>query len=388
MSSLFDRVVKFTEGLLDTTLSASQKDDISDFIEENEKYIPAENTVQLVATLSTEYVNELQKQTGNMNISKFLGIDNLEELKLAINPKANKKIAHVCLDSRYARFTPDCKHLQWDIYNAISEFGNSTNILHNLRNITRVRCASIVTRKFTSVMGRASVLIEELAAQSFVFPNGKRFHFLALLNDLQAPLALPDRNQSYGPMYNVADFTIYEKYELLMGYKFNEGIYDFNIPVNNLNTITISIGDPVNLLVIPKYEYFNATLTVPDPNFYEYFLITLTEPHNLNPNIATGSPFGPNGNPYSIFIDGLTVNTNYWVDPYFVNGVNGKEWASVVVVDAYTLRVNQEEIPPGTYQGFVGFTEGFSPQQLVWTNVRVRINSFRVIINLEIEYDE
>lgn len=382
--ALFDRVVKFAEGLLEVSLSEQQKSDVAAFIEENEKYVSAETTTELIATLATEYVNDLQKQTGDMNISKFLGMGSLEELKVSITPKANKKLAYVCLDSRYARFSPDCKHLQWDVYNAISEYGNSTNVIHNLRNITRVRCASIVTRKFASPMARASVLIEELSAQSFVFPNGKRFHFLALLNDLQLPMDLGSRNEQNGPMFSIADFTIYDKYELLMGYRFNEGIYNFNIPVNILNTITVAIGDPVDLLVIPKYEYFNATITLTSP-FYQDFTVTLNEPHNLNGNSLIGLP----GTPYSIFLDGLVSDfPNSALDTFFVNNVNGKEWAAVLVTGPNTLLVNMVEYPPGFYVGVPNNFMGFSPQQTVFENVRVRINSFRVIINLEIEYEE
>jgi hypothetical protein len=277
--------------------------------------------------------------------------------------------------------------LQWDVFESLIEGLNSTSVVGKIRNITNVRCASIVTRKFTSAMQRASILIEEMSAQSFILPNGRRFHFLALLNDLQNPINIADRNL-IEVAFVVSDFTIYNKYELLMGYRFNDGNYHFNKPITALNTLTISIGDPAELLVIPKYEYFNATITpnvtavVGPDSFGTGFTITLDEPHNLNANTLLGVPAAP-GTPYSIFVDGLTSDNP--VDNAWVANVNQTEWAATLVTGSNTLFCDYSMYAPGYYGGVPAVVTNQQPKGNL-SSVRVRINSFRIIINLEMEY--
>lgn len=360
----------------------------------------------------TAYENDLQSAQSNemipraqysnrdisINISSFLGIDTFEKLIRELNPKVTKKKAYVCLDSRYARFLNNCTKLQWDYSNALITTDNSTSVIGNVRNITSVRMLSMVVRKFTSAAQRASICIEEFSAQAFILPNGRRFHFIGLLNDLQNNSIAIDYRAASGSKTAVIvpDFTTYDKYELIAGYRFNDGIYRFNKPITDLNTFTISIGDPFNLVTVPKYEFYDvAAVYLPFTDVSKYFAsirLTFPEPHfHIGSNyFDTDLVIGDIPNILmSVFIDDASSTDP--ANATLINDINTTEFTMAVIIDPYTIDVR--------------FTDGnlfraglhdVSGLPLIRTidpvppidigKVRVRINSYRVIMNFELDY--
>jgi hypothetical protein len=407
LDSTTDKLDSTTDKLDSTTDKLDSTTDKLDSTTDNAINIDNKTEESTVVDPITAYENDLQSAQSNelvprvqysnrdtsINISSFLGIDTFEKLIRELNPKVSKKKAYVCLDSRYARFLNNCTKLQWDYSNALITTDNSTSVIGNVRNITSVRMLSMVVRKFTSVAQRASICIEEFSAQAFILPNGRRFHFIGLLNDLQNnSIAIDYRAASASQLFlYVPDFTTYDKYELIAGYKFNDGIYRFNKPITDLNTFTISIGDPFSPVTIPKYEFFDVSL-------YYYFSsdfgfrrvrLTFNEPHfhigsNYFVSDLVSYPDKPNIL-MSVFIDGLVSSSP--TDDFIVNILNTTEFTLTQIIDAYTMDVYIT--PAGLLKAGKNSMPGFSVT--LGTNrplnkARVRINSYRVIMNFELDY--
>lgn len=251
-------------------------------------------------------LDKILKETNVSDIQDIMGIKSLKKLAAIFNPAAVQKKAYITLDSKYARFLDNNTRLQWDYSETLVDTGNSVNSTNSIGNITEMKIYSVVVPKFTSTLSRGTILVEEFQSQSFICPNGRRFHFMGLLNDLLTPITsfnyipLDLRAASVAAEGFVPDFPC-DKYELLSGYRFNEGAYRFTHPINRIDTLTISIGDPLTPISIPRYRYTNVTVVSLDiigtgaypsfPYFGEIVLQTF-EPHYL-PTNAPANTYSP-----------------------------------------------------------------------------------------------
>lgn len=388
------RVAKFVEGLTDLSLTPYEKKKLKEFVAVNHEYVKDKRGIVQVAELATEFIeaqkseekeymadtnSELEKKEylmrEDLDLVSFLGLDTFDRFIAEINPQAKRKRAYMCLDSRYARFNQACTKLTWDFTNNLNVINNSTNVVGPVRDITWIRMHSMVVRKFTSIPQRATILIEELAAQAFVMPSGRRFHFVGLLNDLQNPINLATRNAVIVSTA-VPDFTLFDKYELLAGYKFNDGYYRFNKPITTLNEITISVGDPDTLVVLPKYEFTNVTIIDVQPGFID---IDLNEPHYyISPNNTY--VFALN-TCYSVFVDGFDS-----VDTSVNDLINSKEFTMVSILTPTQIRLSFDDAPAGWHFPFPPVINVIVPPAVPWTARAIRFNSYRIIMNFELEY--
>jgi hypothetical protein len=406
-NNLIKRINKFTASLIERSLTKLEDENLFKFIEENKQFVQTDDIIKYIAILADAYADiiennqdtktlsqvllnnsedsNLDTYNTKVDISHFMSITSIDQFIKEIIPV--KKTAYISLDSKNATYLNNNTKLQWSLVNSVTMQDNNALITYPIKNITKVRCSSITIHKFPTNMQRASILIDELSEQSFIFPNGKRFHFLALVNNLVDPIDLNSRNTSTEDLYVVSEPS-FIKYELLMGYRFNEGNYHFNKVVNNLDNITISIADPLNLIAIPKYEHFNVTIT---PDNYS-MLIQFEEPHylpiitQLNSNDDLISAVNSRMTEvYSIFIDDV-IDENPPNNKTYVDLLIGKEWSNVVTVNDTTLRAMYRELPPG-FHIKSSYTNLIIPNPLQSSfKARVRINTFRVNINLEIEY--
>lgn len=388
------RVAKFVEGLTGLGLTSYEKKKLQKFIDVNREYVKDKRDVLQVAKLAIEFIesqkseekeymadvnHDLEKKEylmrEDLNLVSFLGLDTFDRFIAEVNPQAKRKRAYMCLDSRYARFNQACTRLTWNFTNNLNVINNSTNVVGPVRDISWIRMHSVVVRKFDSIPQRATILIEELAAQAFIMPSGRRFHFVGLLNDLQNPINFGNRNAA-GVGQGVPDFTIFDKYELIAGYKFNEGYYRFNKPITTLNEITISIGDPDTLVVLPKYEFTNVTVIDVQPGFID---IELNEPHyyispNSNYSFASGTW-------YSVFVDGFNS-----IDPNINDLINSREFTLITILTPTRIRLSFDDAPAGWHNPFPPVTNLIFPPAAPWTARAVRFNSYRIIMNFELEY--
>ena len=368
-----DRIYKFVSGLLNRKLTYEEKTGLISFINRehtrgNMGTQDAQASVIYIADMAKKYY-ELLVNKSVCDINSVFGYTNIRQ--------PNR--AYLCLDSRYATFNNERTKLSWCISETMNNTDNISSLIGGVRNINWIRMQSVVVHKFSSTPQRATILIEELASQSFLMPSGRKFHFVGLLNDIQNPISVGDRNASVEA--TTPDITMFDTYELLSGYKFNEGFYRFNQPISMLNNITVSVGNPDSLVVIPKYEYVNGTVV---SMYSDSITIELGEAHNLITQNGTGYVLGTW---YSVFVDGL--NTNEATNRIYENYVNRREHTCITLPTATRITITFRDYPAGYY----GVLPSIHYQPLndvplsQVSTVRVRINCYRVIINLEMEYD-
>lgn len=316
---------------------------------------------------------ESKANTNHKSLNSIANINNIDKLIRIMNPKAYKKVAYVCLDSRYAEFLDNNTRLRFAYTNFISEFNNATSVIGNVKNIISVRMLSMTIRSFSSVADRAGIAIDEFNAQAIVLPNGRRFHFMGLLNDLSFPVPLTARNAKQVPI--IPDVSIYRKYELLAGYKFNEGFYHFNKPITSINTLTVSISDPFSLVTIPKYEFMNVQVANVTATTVD---LIFDGPHYYNDSDI-----------FSMFIDEFTT-TDPVSDAVLINWLNTQEHLLANVIDANTLQVDYHAANKAGQVATPIFAK-VMPVMVIPpigspSTCRVRINSQRVIMNFEFHY--
>lgn len=337
--------------------------------------------------ISNNYSKQILDQAVKINAA--FSISNINDLIKEVLPENKTKKAYICLDSRYAEFSTDFKKMKWNYINTLQEGLNSTNVVGPVKNITAIRMLSFTTRKFTSAAQRASVLIEELSAQSFIFQNGRHFHFVGLINDLINPVSLDTRGLIIGAAYYIDDYTIINKVEILSGFKFSDGWYRFHKPIKALDTLTVSLGDPFNLVAFPKYEFSNVTISFVGT----VATIVFEEPHQypsiVNDWTNTFYPPPPQYDEYSLFIDGFTTDDPV-ADAVLIDWINKQEYTSVEIKDASTIEIRiLEDLPAGVNVApVVNVVPGLAPPVGVPSKVRVRFNSYRIIMNYEVEYLE
>lgn len=370
---MHSRIKDMVSKLIDRELTMREAILLGEFTNTNLKLLKNDGEVQQVAKIAEEFINILEgkNKPEDFNLTSTLGMDTISDFIKKINPEAKTKKAYMCLDSRYAEFNNACTKLTWSFTNDSYDVYNSTNVLNPIRNIVSIRMHSIVVRKFDSIPKRATIAIEELGSQAFIMGNGRRFHFFGLLNDVQLPTALDTRNTAETGFYP-DDFASFRKYELLSGYKFNDGIYKFNKPVTLLDKITISIGNPDELVIIPRYEFKNIIVSNVTTTYIE---ITCESEHFYE------NYYVPYAN-YSVFLDGFSSS-----DTMFDTTINEYEFTKVQTVSPIVVRLYYTQYIAG-----VLFDPTTTPDTTMiapagpWTATGMRFNSYRVIMNFELEY--
>lgn len=364
-----ERVVK---KVFERELDQSEVDVIKKIYDRNKKYVE-----EIDDDFIEGVIDILQgKPRSVANFVGFLGIYDFDDFVKAVNPKAVKKHAYMTLDSRYARWSDDNCHLSWDVYHALTNYGNSTSIVKDdLRNITSIRMHSMVVKMFPSVAQRASILIEELGAQAFLLPNGRRFHFVGLLDNVLTPVDLSMRNAAALPVYG--DINLMSKYELLSGYKFNDGWFHFKDRITKLDQITVSIGDPFTLVPLQRYEFLACEI------------ISFTD-HNMQIDLGAlqvleDESFGIIYNAQSVHVSGL-VSPGPAFDNY-VNMVNNTTFNLVSLSGGgHILTITYGIANPGDLVGLLlNILDPFPP--LPVNKVNVIFDTYRILMNFEIEYD-
>lgn len=431
-ASILTSISKFTSRVLGRPLTANENSDLIDFVAENDRFVDKNNRMRYVAKLADAYVEFIRNQEADKakiveiesqvekakveglqsgalvpsdlssdlstekdniidaDIQSIFGINDFNTFIHVMNPAARRRIAYMCLDSRYARFNSNCTKLTWDFENSLVDSPNSTNIVGKIRDITSIRMYSFVICDFDTTYGRATVFIEELAAQSFMLQSGRRFHFMTMLNNTQYPADVGTRNTkpSTAGIANIADFVLSDKFELLAGYRFNEGYYYFNKPITKLDTITISVGNPNDLVNIGKYEYFKVAMlfdnSLPVIGVPGGIMITLTFPEIIYWTGLLGGTFIG-----SLFIDDFTTS-NPIADKPLIDWVNGREFTRCRMLGTFLptkviVEINGN-LPAGFGTSFNVYPAGVVLPVGTPSTCRVRINSARVIMNFELEY--
>lgn len=152
------------------------------------------------------------------------------------------RIAQVLLDSNNAQSVGN--DLRWDVvnYNIISS-GNVC-VANSIKNIVGIQTNGFrMSHTSYGLYPIFTMLIRELAAQSTIAHQNRRFHF----------------------MYQMSSITNFKPYDSTMSYREFLPImntYLFNRPVVELSSITISLANPLDVIRIPR-----KTITISSENF-------------------------------------------------------------------------------------------------------------------------
>ncbi len=231
-------------------------------------------------------------QNTNVDIENIMELSTQDDLIKLINPSAGYASRILVLDSLYQDDTMNGSgKIAWDIIpsrdlnnmNQSGTIGGNTlsgaNSTEPLKNIVGIRLMpfrllmvdinnSYNYRYNTDPLFLWTILIEELDIQSIIGPTGRKYHFMAAVEELTNQITLKNgRSSSYAKFWEMTT------------HNYNQGYYWFRQPITELTRMTLSFGCPwyqFNIknskfpVTINKYNisgtdylaaYINTTLT-------------------------------------------------------------------------------------------------------------------------------
>jgi len=172
-----------------------------------------------------------QFEKSDIKINSFLGVNDLSTLQMLFNPESLYVRYYVVLDSDYRIVEGDTmSRFKWNYTNSLNlqdGFANSTGSVRDVIGMRLYQPRIPYSAAMNTTAKRVSILIDEFAPQAFIGENGRRFHFLMRPN-------IPPG----GPPTSIEIST--EDY--------NDGLFHFRKPITTFDTLTVSFGDPLNLI--------------------------------------------------------------------------------------------------------------------------------------------
>lgn len=187
-----------------------------------------------------------------VQIKKFFGLMDKWYIQRQINPKAQYQYAYILLDTNNTapELSSDTK-FGWKVINYTSQQTGTVNVVNNIRDLVGMRIFPVTMRLITpvgetgknyvnnvvNINNNFTILIHEFQAQSFVGREGRKFHFAlfpALMN-----IQYPTKGPGFTPANPYFEFTTSGK---------ANGWFWFRKPITEFHTMTISIGNPFDLV--------------------------------------------------------------------------------------------------------------------------------------------
>ena len=323
----------------------------------------------------------------NYNVKSFLNQSDLISLFRLLNPQLKQKKAYITLDSKYATYSESNTKLRWELIEGLTETDTSFNVVGGLKNVISIKIYSVlITPQFTSSMKRGTILIDEFAAQSFVAPNGRRYHMMGLLNDPALPISIGARSTVAIDYGYTPDISVRNKYEILAGFRFNEGVYNFNQPITTFNSLTLSFGNPFNLINMRKHiipncyfetiHYQALSGDILDDDYYGNFDLVCPEPHFITNTI------------YSLKIIGFTTDDPV-TDAEWITYMNNNEFTKAIALDSTRIRIYPRQIcPPGVHPTRIEYNSSTWADSYVGNGsiFSIQFDTVRSIVNIEFTY--
>ncbi len=197
----------------------------NDVIKYNTNNLNTSLTPSLTPSLNTDATNL------KLNVNKFLGINDLSELKMLFNPSSMLVHYYLVLDSDYRDTTNEnstnITKFKWNYTPTQSTiergFCNSVGVIRDIIGMRMYQPRVPYKSTMDTDAKRVSILIEEFAAQSFIAENGRRFHFILRPEFVSGATSIELSTEDY-----------------------NDGIFNFRKPITKLDTVTISLGNPLD----------------------------------------------------------------------------------------------------------------------------------------------
>ena len=255
---------------------------------------------------------EVIANSGNTSIQlaidKVFGMNDPRELQLAFNPETQYQKHYIVLDSRYRLLTTNGTSVfRWQYVDNANISSGAVNTIGTIKNLVSMKLYQPVfpNKSLNSMTQRLSILIDEFSAQSFIASANRRYHFITRTN--------PTSNG---------------KYVECQTEDFNDGVYKFHTPITQFNTLTITFGDPLDIISLP-YDRANVTFT-----YGVTTTVTCPIAHNLT---STDRVF------FNDFTSDAPVT-----DKIYIDAINDKFGLAVTVTSptTFTIPVSTNTITP------------------------------------------
>ena len=229
LAALPDRIIQL---MYDDDVNRYEADYDIKQIQKTEMQIGSDDT----AMRDRELISKFAALTSfSAEIQSIFGHVNARSLVYRLNPSIKFKYKTLVLDSlQQSISTRGTGKLSWELnYSGIS-IPNTIQITEPLSNIVGLRLGPsrwqfIDSYKYSSdLIARWTILIEEFASQSFIGPNGKKFHFMLGIWKQSVSDTIFSGNYYYD----------------LSTHGFNQGYYWFNRPFDFVNNLTLEFGSP------------------------------------------------------------------------------------------------------------------------------------------------
>lgn len=225
--------------MLKSQIGVSTEDDTSQIVKSDKDFTDQ---------ITTSFANQVE-------VTSLLGNKTITDLQRIINPSLVKKTVYVIMDTRYRTLDNDgTTYFQWIFNNNEITSQGTVNAIGNIRDITALRIFPIklpynsyIDNDYT----RATIFIQEISAQSFIGQENRRFHF----------------------MFST---TVDDRWVNLEPESFNDGYFRFRTPVTRLDTITLTLGSPLEQIVFDT-DRMLSTVT----NYSTTTEFTTVSPHVL-----------------------------------------------------------------------------------------------------------
>jgi hypothetical protein len=200
-----------------------------------ESSVETQKDVYLSTAVQATDDNAALIEKDDLEITSFMGIDNIKKLQLIFNPESLYTYNYVLLDSNF-RLVSDTEitvsKFRWNYSEqrtTSTGFFNSSAPIRDIIGMRLYQPRIPYVPEISSETERVSVLIEEFAAQSFIMDYGRRFHFLLRANTTEAtPSSIELSTEDY-----------------------NDGVYMFRKPITTIDSLTLVFANPTNILQFP-----------------------------------------------------------------------------------------------------------------------------------------
>lgn len=188
------------------------------------------------------------------DLARVLGKDTIHGMQSVLNPRALDAYANIALDTRYhARVIDDNTRYKWNYSSSNSASEGTFNTIAVVRDILEMKILPFripypADGNGYNAYRKTTMYIEEFGSQSFIGHENRRYHFAFT----------PVKNDNW------IELTPH-----------NDGIYRFDRPFTQLDSITISFGSPLEIITFDK-DRLDCTFTTGSPT-----VITFAENHNL-----------------------------------------------------------------------------------------------------------
>ncbi len=165
-------------------------------------------------------------------LKDFMGINDLNEMKMLFNPESMYVHYYLVLDSDYRDTTEEVstaiQKFTWRYAPTQftgTGFCNSVGVIRDIIGMRMYQPRVPYLAAMNTSAKRVSVLIEEMKSQAFIAENGRRFHFLLRPNFITGQTDIELSTEDY-----------------------NDGIFNFRKPITKIDSFTLSFGDPLDIL--------------------------------------------------------------------------------------------------------------------------------------------